>query len=55
MISKLQIEKIENMIHPNKKIHTNGFKSPTKISLVRSKSTEQLTSTHKSIGRKHAV
>lgn len=41
-------------MHPNKKINATGFKSPSKINLVRSKSTDQLTSTHKSIGRKHA-
>lgn len=41
------------MMHQNKKITVTGLKSPSKINLVRSKSTDQLTSTHKSIGRKH--
>lgn len=43
------------MIHSNKKSHVIGLKSPSKVSLVRSKSTDQLMSTHKSIGRKNAV
>ncbi len=43
------------MIHPNKKSHTNGFKSPSKVSLLRSKSTDHLMSTHKSVTRKNAV
>jgi hypothetical protein len=42
-------------MHPNKKTHTNGFKSPSKVSLIRTKSTEHLTSAHKSISRKNAV
>ncbi len=43
------------MIQPNKKSQTNGFKSPSKVLLVRSKSTDQLTSTHKSITRKNVA
>jgi hypothetical protein len=43
------------MNHPVKKAQMTGFKSPSKINLVRSKSTDQLTSTHKSIGRKHII
>ena len=47
--------KIENMIHTIKKKNVSGFKSPSKVSLVHSKSTDHLTSTHKSIGRKHML
>lgn len=43
------------MIHPNKKTHINGIKSPSKASLLRSKSTDHLTSAHKSISRKNMV
>ena len=50
-----KIEKIEKMNHQGKKTQLTGFKSPSKINLVRSKSTDQLTSTHKSIGRKHNI
>ena len=43
------------MNHQNKKSHPTGFKSPSKVSLVRSKSTDHLTSAHKSINRKNIL
>lgn len=43
------------MMHQNKKSHPTGFKSPSKLTLIRSKSTDHLTSGHKSINRKNLV
>lgn len=41
------------MMHPTKKNQVSQFKSPTKATLIRSKSTDQLVSSHKSTSKKN--
>lgn len=42
------------MIHSNKKSHPTALKSPSKVSLIRSKSQDHLMMTQKSVNRKNA-